>query len=163
VLYVRRASALDAGDLRTIRSEALQSEPDAYSSQYPRDVYSIRKYESMLSSGCYFLAYDDQQVVGMASMAPFDFRGTRHAGLYGMFVSTAYRGTGVASALVAEVRDVAREHRYRALYLSVNEALPRAVGFYEKEGFVLTDERYAMPRDETISLVTMYQPLELTP
>lgn len=163
MLYVRRASALDAGDLRTIRSEALQTEPDAYSSQYPRDVYSIRKYESMLSSGCYFLAYDDQLVVGMASMAPFDFRGTRHAGLYGMFVSTAYRGTGAASALVAEVKAAAQELRYRALYLSVNEALPRAVGFYEKEGFVLTDERYAMPRDETISLVTMYQPLELAP
>lgn len=160
VFLVRRATDQDASALQAIRSEALQVEPDAYSSQYPQDVHSLSKYEELIRTGHYFLAFANDQPIGMASLAPFDVRGQQYAGLYGMYVSPAFQGTGAASALVREVRSTASQQGYSALYLSVNEALHRAVGFYLKEGFVATNDRYRMPRDRSIILVTMWQPLE---
>lgn len=51
------------------------------------------------------------------------------------YVDPAWHGRGVAPALMATVREAARERGARSLWLGVWERNPRAIGFYAKCGF----------------------------
>ncbi len=156
VVEIRRARVADAEDYATIRLEALRVAPDAFGSVY-EDVakFPLNRFEEQLRNGCYFLAYDDDGVIGTSSYAQYSSNRRRHAGLYGMFVTPHWQGQGVAAELVNAVRQRARLGGYRELYLSVNPAMARAVAFYEREGFRDTGEREPMRRDSSVSLMTM--------
>lgn len=55
--------------------------------------------------------------------------------LYRFYVDQAWHGRGLAQALMAAVRDAARELGGQSLWLSVWEHNPRAIAFYGKSGF----------------------------
>ncbi|CAB4866310.1 unannotated protein [freshwater metagenome] len=158
---IRRARIADAENYAKIRLEALLVSPEAFGSVH-EDVmqFPLRRFEEQIRNGCYFLAVDNDEVVGTSSYAPFTLKRRRHAGLYGMFVTPHWQGQGVASNLVNVVRAEARLAGYRELYLSVNPAMERAVAFYEREGFCDTGDREPMRRDPSISLQIMKAPME---
>jgi ribosomal protein S18 acetylase RimI-like enzyme len=52
-----------------------------------------------------------------------------------LYVERAWHGRGVAQALMAACEDEARRRGGRTLWLGVWERNPRAIRFYEKEGF----------------------------
>jgi GNAT superfamily N-acetyltransferase len=153
---IRRARVADAAAYAKIRLEALLVAPGAFGSVHDEvKQFPLRRFEEQLRNGCYFLALDNNEVIGTSSYAQFTLRRRRHAGLYGMFVTPHYQGQGVASRLVDSVRQQARLDGYRELYLSVNPAMTRAVAFYVREGFRDTGEREPMRRDTSIALMTM--------
>ncbi len=51
------------------------------------------------------------------------------------YVDRSWQGRGLAQRLMAAARDAARELGGRTLWLTVWEHNPRAIAFYEKEGF----------------------------
>ncbi|MEI8148746.1 MAG: GNAT family N-acetyltransferase [Actinomycetes bacterium] len=157
---IRRARVADAEAYAKIRLEALLVAPGAFGSVH-EDVmqFPLSRFEEQLRNGCYFLAIDNDEVVGTSSYAQFTLKRRRHAGLYGMFVTPRYQGQGVAAELVDAVRRQARLDGYRELYLSVNPTMSRAVTFYVREGFRDTGEREPMRRDPSIALMTMRAPV----
>ena len=52
-------------------------------------------------------------------------------------VAPAVRGSGIAAALIAHAKALAPQ----GLHLDVNQDNPRAVRFYQREGFVIAGER----------------------
>jgi GNAT superfamily N-acetyltransferase len=161
MINIHRARVADAEDYAKIRVEALLEAPDAFGSIHEEvALFPIGRFEEQLRNGCYFLAYDGDEVVGTSSYARYSLNRRRHAGLYGMFVTPRWQGQGVATELVNAVRHQAHLGGYRELYLSVNPAMARAVAFYEREGFRDTGEREPMRRDPSVLLMTMKAPVE---
>ncbi len=162
-LVVRATTADDADDYRALRLEALADSPDAFGTTLAdaRD-YDAARWESLAGSGATVLAWRGRRAVGMASGGVNDAHpGTRW--LYGMYVTPAERGRGVAEALVEAVLGRARALGAPALYLQVTGAMGRARAFYARLGFEPTGERLAMRRDPTLALTTLARPLDREP
>jgi ribosomal protein S18 acetylase RimI-like enzyme len=51
------------------------------------------------------------------------------------YVDVDFQGRGIAQAMMAETRRLARAHGGASLWLSVWQEQPQAIRFYEKEGF----------------------------
>ena len=51
------------------------------------------------------------------------------------YIDQAFHGRGLAQAMMAKARDIARERGARSLWLSCWQEQPQAIRFYEKEGF----------------------------
>lgn len=155
VIDIRRAWDDDFDELRRIRLEALLDEPDAYGMTYAEAIALRDEQWRQIASGWnYYLAFDGHRAVGMAS-------GGRYVPmpearwLYGMFVTPAYRGTGVAHDLVRVVAQWAREESADILGLHVTASIARARAFYEKLGFELSGQSEPMRRDPSLELLMM--------
>jgi GNAT superfamily N-acetyltransferase len=156
---VRRTVAKDWAALRAIRLEALSDTPEAFGSTFEAaSNFSKDQWRQMAAQRCYYLAQHDGVVVGMISGGlNDDHPGTRW--LYGMYVTPAARGSGVAALLVAAVQDWARGEGVSELFLHVGVSVPRARAFYTKMGFAPTGESHDMTRDPALELITMRRSL----
>jgi GNAT superfamily N-acetyltransferase len=157
---VRHCSIDDASLLRGIRLEALLDSPQAYGSTYEEcRTWADRHWRALCREWNYYIAEDKGRVVGVASGGKNELHpGTRW--LYGMYVSPASRGEGIAEQLVDVVEQWARKEGVDALYLHVSEPMLRARAFYERVGFNATGEVMTMDRDASILLHTMVKSLD---
>lgn len=159
-LTIRRCVLADWNELRTIRLEALADTPVAYGSTFDEcNRWSDEQWMNAASQRLFFLAQRDGDVVGMVSGGFNDFHpGTRW--LYGMYVTPSARGSDTASRLVETVCDWARDEGASEVYLHVTSIVTRALTFYEKVGFRLTGDSFAMDRDPSLTLITMVRDLD---
>ncbi len=159
-IIVRRATGADWEALRAIRLESLLDTPEAYGSTYENSVtWSDERWRLAASQSVYFLAERDGHVVGMISGGTND----RHRGtywMYGMYVTPAARGTGIAARLVETVGQWARDLGASRLYLHVTSSVGRARAFYEKVGFEPTGDVITMDRDPSMTLLSMVRDLD---
>jgi GNAT superfamily N-acetyltransferase len=81
----------------------------------------------------FWLALDGTRLVGTTGFVDL---GSKQGLLRKMFVRGDYRGTGVASLLLDNAVQWAREHRFLTMYLGTNSNFHAARRFYEKHGFV---------------------------
>jgi GNAT superfamily N-acetyltransferase len=152
---VRRAGPDQWRVYRDLRLGALAEAPYAFSSTLERELaFDDRIWQQRLGSGgaATFLAWDDDQVVGMASGKrenPDDEFAVPGAWqLVAMWVSPSVRGTGVAAALVEAVAEYVRGTGAPALVLWVTEVNDRARRLYERLGFAPTGCRQPVRPDE---------------
>jgi len=86
------------------------------------------------------IACDGAAIVGYAKLTPpFLPDPVMTAGavqLSQLYVAGSHHGSGIAQALMDWATDVARARGATAMLLTVYEANPRAIRFYEKRGFV---------------------------
>lgn len=61
--------------------------------------------------------------------------------LWRLYVEPDRMGKGLAQKLMHAVKETARQHGGRALWLSVWKENPRAIAFYQKEGFRIVGEK----------------------
>lgn len=63
------------------------------------------------------------------------------AELWRIYIEPELMGTGLAQALMGAAKELAQSHGASALWLSVWQKNPRAIAFYQKEGFQIMGEK----------------------
>ncbi|MFD2083967.1 GNAT family N-acetyltransferase [Brevibacillus brevis] len=143
-MEVRFLGPDDAEELVKIRLEGLQTDPDAFGSTYEEAMQvSMEEWRQRLSQGDsgdsgYFGAFVEGHLAGIIGF--FRHRGVkaRHkASIVSMYVREAYRGTGVAQALMqAELAYLKERGDIDTVQLAVVTTNPAAIRLYEKMGFI---------------------------
>ena len=146
---VRRMTAGEWRELRTIRLEAVRDTPTAFSSSYAElaahpDVYWQERaaVEGTSDNGATFVACDrNNDWVGSASVEPLT-EVPDHAHLHAVFVRAGHRGpTGLGARLVEAAVRFAEQHiDVSRLTLGVHENNARALAFYLRIGFRMTEK-----------------------
>lgn len=81
----------------------------------------------------FFVAYDDDgTAIGCGGLRQLD---DEHAEIKRMFVVAARRGSGVSTAILAELERVGHERGWHRLVLETGDLQPDAIRFYQREGF----------------------------
>jgi ribosomal protein S18 acetylase RimI-like enzyme len=106
---------------------------------------------------CFMVAVDDDGIAGMLDFAGASPLQQRHVGSFGMSVRRERRGRGIGSRLLRTLFGYAAAHGYRRLELDVFANNTRAIGLYEREGFVHEGRRCGavMVGDAAVDLVMM--------
>lgn len=91
-------------------------------------------YEDMAENTTFIGAYDGEKCIGLAVMQEGFFK---YMYLYDLKVNSAYRGQGVAKALMEKAKAVAKEKGYRGIYTQGQDNNLGACLFYIKNGFYI--------------------------
>ena len=155
-LTIRRATAQDWQQLRTIRLQSLREAPYAFGSTLQHELdFSEETWRQRAEGNLVFLARGQDQVLGTAT----GFRDpTTPAGsvrLVAMYVSPSARGTGCAFLLLDAVAAAARAEGAGQLVLDVTEVNPVAARCYSRYGFRPTGHTRPLPHTPQIAEIEM--------
>jgi ribosomal protein S18 acetylase RimI-like enzyme len=139
-MTIRELTPDDAALFRTLRLDALRSDPGAFGqtleSALPLSDHEWRqRLEGVRAQGgAVLVAEQDGAAVGMCGVG----RDTTHekaAFLWGMFVAAATRGSGVGAALLREAEGWAMDRGYAEMHACVAAPNRSAVDFYRRQGY----------------------------
>lgn len=148
---MRRLAPADVETLRTIRLEALRSDPDAFGSTLEREEgRSDDDWRAWLGRGATFVAETDDGPVGLIVARPHDDPTT--VGIYAMFVSRRARRRGVGRALVEAAIEWATGSGAEQVTLMVIDRNESASKLYESCGFTYSGESERRERDGAVEL-----------
>lgn len=149
-MVVRQLDAGDVETLRTIRLEALRTDPDSFGSTLEREENRTDDdWRTWLGRGATFVAEDDDGASGLVCAIPHT---EAVVGLYAMFVSSRARGTGTARALVEAATVWAAGTGAGRVTLLVTDGNTPAIRLYESCGFAFTGRRESRDRDGATEL-----------
>jgi putative acetyltransferase len=94
------------------------------------------------------VAYIDETPVGCGAFKAFD---TTAAEIKRMFVQTAFRGKGIANAILKELETWAAEEGFTACVLETGSHMPDAVALYAARGYNVT-AKYGQYVDSELSV-----------
>ncbi|MDY7095856.1 MAG: GNAT family N-acetyltransferase [Acidobacteriota bacterium] len=142
-MLIRRLTPADVAEYRALMLQAYAHEPEAFIATVaereplPMDWWLPRVAEGPDAPQRVFGAFLEGELAGVAGLRFEQRPRTRHkARLYGMAVLPAFRGRGVARALVQAVLEEARSHpETRLVQLTVTEANTPARRLYTSCGF----------------------------
>ena len=160
-MAVRALSSEDVDVYRSIRLEALQSDPGAFGSTYEHELaYDEDTWVRRMSGfggnpGQVFVAENHGGPVGMVGIAA----GDDAAVLWGMWVREAARGSGIGRELLHATIDWAGTAGASSIVLQVAKGNDGAQQLYKRFGFEVIGQAPMRP-DDPCSLATMMQ-LEL--
>ena len=140
-MQIRILTESDARNYQTLRLEALQKNPESYSSTYEKEIQyttdmvkeRIRPDQEKFVLG----AFDEESLVGVARYVREAGSKMKHrANIYGMYVSPVMRGRGVAKALLLEIINRAKkEDGVEQIHLQVVSTNVSAKKLYQSLGF----------------------------
>lgn len=144
-ISVRPLTEQEWSEYRSVRLAALQESPEAFVASHEQEAeYDEEFWRVRLRRSQRLLAEVDGEPVGTASVGVVDTdegQDGRIAELFGLWVSPALRGKGVASALVRAGAQIAAESGSTHLNYWVGTDNGRAVAFASGFGFRPTDKR----------------------
>jgi ribosomal protein S18 acetylase RimI-like enzyme len=125
---------------RDTRLRALADSPDAFGSTWAEWQFADEdRWRQRLAAVPFnVVAVVGDQAVGQASGTQLD--GEQRVELISMWVAPSARGSGVADALLAAVKNYAERVGAIAVRLSVRRLNERAIGMYQRASFALADE-----------------------
>jgi len=139
-MEIRKLIRSDGESYFALRMEALQQNPEAFSSSYEEeslrspDVYGNRlEGESSFTYG----AFDEGKLIGVASLVLEEKLKMKHrANIYAVYVTGEKRGTGVAKRLMNEAIEQAKSiEQIKQVYLTVSSENEPAKKLYQSLGF----------------------------
>lgn len=133
---IRIARLDDAEAMRAIRLEMLRLHPEAFAADLEaEEAMSAADFAARASGVPWFGGYVDEALAGCVVFSKPTRNKIAHTGSLGaMYVRAAYRGSGVADALIEAVIDHAIG-TVEQIELTVNAENPRAIGLYQRHGF----------------------------
>jgi ribosomal protein S18 acetylase RimI-like enzyme len=141
-ITVRALTEEEWDHYRSVRLAALQESPQAFVASYDEEAdYDEDFWRLRMRRSQRLLAEIDGEAVGTASVGEVDTDDGCHAELFGLWVSPALRGKGIATKLVSAGARSARENGNSHLYYWVGTDNGRAVAFASGFGFRPTDQR----------------------
>jgi GNAT superfamily N-acetyltransferase len=160
VLDVERLDTASWARLSRLRLRALDDTPEAFGSSADAERHhGERAWRRLAGLGPWWLAVGDGLDVGLVAGGHRDGHAASRW-VYSMWVDPAWRGRGVAAALLDAVVGWAVDEGAARLGLDVTDRVPRARRFYERHGFKATGVVEPLPRDPSILLAEMV--LDLT-
>jgi ribosomal protein S18 acetylase RimI-like enzyme len=127
---------------RSVRLAALQESPEAFVASYEEEAaYDEEFWRTRMRRSQRLIAEVDGEAVGTASVGEVDTDDGRHSELFGLWVSPALRGKGIATQLVSAGARSAAASGKSHLYYWVGTENGRAVAFASGFGFRPTDQR----------------------
>ncbi len=129
---------------KTLRLEALQSDPEAFGRSYAEEVsYTDERWQQRLDDNnvySYFAEVDDQ-LVGMVGAKITEEDNKKVAVIMQMYVQKDQRGKGIGKLLIHKILDTLQKRSdIVSIQLDVNTALENAVKLYQKMGFTIIKE-----------------------
>ncbi len=150
-MRVRQLTPTDIDTLRSIRLEALRTDPDAFGSTLEREEgRSDDDWRAWLGRGATFVGEVDGEPSGLVVALAQDDRST--VALLAMFVSARARRAGVGRALVEAAVGWAANTGAERVVLMVIDGNTPAIRLYESCGFVFTGGRVSRERDGATEL-----------
>lgn len=133
---VRRLTADDAADYRSIRLEGLADAPSAFGASLREDTaLGEDEWRARLTRNFAYGVFDKDELGGIAGFYIEGGDKTKHRGhLVGVYTRPKHRGTGASKLLLGEVVAEASNH-VQFLYLQVTQTNLPAVRLYERMGF----------------------------
>ena len=147
MVTIQRLTPDDVDRARALRLRSLRDAPDAYWTTAEEETRTTAaEWRARLTNpaAVTFVARLDGTDVGLVFGAPHHDQ-AGDAGLYGMWVASEARGTGVGAALIDALVGWARVTGYRHLRLEVADANLPAVRLYERAGFKPTGRAGTLP------------------
>jgi ribosomal protein S18 acetylase RimI-like enzyme len=144
-ITIRRATQDDAE-----RAWAIVNEYNEAIGVVKRDARE-RFAEYLTSPNAFWFAQSGGDVAGCVALRALPEVGAAACEVKRLYVRAAYRGRGIANALMEAVESFARDAGYESIYLDTFEALTAAVRFYERRGY----ERIARYNDNPQANVFM--------
>jgi RimJ/RimL family protein N-acetyltransferase len=142
-ITIRTARAEDAVAYRELRLEALRDHPEVFSSDYAENLARpLSSWRDALQperadrTVMLFFAEQEGQLVGMCGVAREHSVKVRHsATIISMYMRPAWRGLGIAAALVGTCVEWARTHGVTVVKLAVVTTNAAAIRCYARCGF----------------------------
>lgn len=139
-MRIRRLKPKDARIYRSIRLEALKSNPEVFAISYEDEVNQpIEKYANRfkVKDSYTFGAFERSQLVGVVTLIREVPRKLQHrANIVAMYVEPEKRGQGIGKALLSEAIATAKKlHGIEQIYLSVVTTNLAAKRLYVSLGF----------------------------
>lgn len=106
---------------------------ESYFRLEPKDAEALDNPQRILAEGAIAIAEIDGVAVGACALIKRDEPGTWEIAKMG--VTSARRGAGIGSALMAYLIDIAPSLGAKRLYIETNSVLAPAIRVYEKFGF----------------------------
>ncbi len=127
----------DAAALRDIRLEMLRLHPEAFAADLETEqAMTVADFAARAAGSMTFGGYVDESLAGMVVFVRPQRSKIGHTGmLAAMYVRAAYRGSGLADALIEAVIDHAIGEAEQ-IELAVNVENTRAIALYQRHGFV---------------------------
>ena len=141
-MEIRSLNADDAGDWRRLRLEALQGDPEAFSSSVEElEVLALEDVRRRLSAGgdsFVMGAFDESKLLGMAGFHRESGPKLRHKGrIWGVYLTPAKRGSGIGRAMLeALLKRGSGISGIEQISLSVTKSQAAAIALYRSLGFV---------------------------
>lgn len=128
----------DQPEWRLVRLEALERFPEAFlttaEEQRARPASDDR---AQLAQGRWRGLFFDGKLIGIGALIPMAYAAAAHRFEIGaLYVSEPYWGTDAAQSFLDALEEEARQKGALQLELSVAASNPRAIRFYERNGFV---------------------------
>ena len=139
-LDVRRLGVEDAVPFTSVRREALEADPLAFSASIDDDVgldpEFVQRSLANESEQAVFGYFEDGRLCGIVGLVRASKLKQRHAAtVWGMYVSAGTRRRGAGRALLDAAVAQARAWGVDQVQLSVTDAAPQAKRMYEAAGF----------------------------
>ena len=136
IAEIRLLTPDDAELYRDIRLEGLQCDPDAFSSTFEHErAMPLVWFAERIVDGNVFGAFVRDELIGVAGYWPHEGEKESHkATLWGMYVRTSARGTGLGQRLIEAVVAHA-SRRVEQIQLGVAAGNAAALRLYQRVGF----------------------------
>jgi len=101
-------------------------------------MYSQESLEKQMDDGCHYLiAEKDGEYHGYVSYET-GYKGSDITKVHKIYILPSTQGSGLGRLFINKVADIAKKNKNTELCLNVNRENAKAIGFYERMGFVVT-------------------------
>ena len=142
---IRPTRESDAPAFRDLPLQGLRDHPEAFGADFETSAaHPIEFWQDRMRRGAggqhgvTYVAEAASALIGMTTLARDEGRKTGHHGdIYGVYTHPAWRGTGVADALLEACAEFARSLGLRLLKLGVAVTNTSAIRLYVRHGFTV--------------------------